>query len=302
VRAKAEFITDFDGLLSRKSTLLILQAAKAELSEISGRIVDQHNRPKEISLAANDRAQGATSRGLPACSSAYSGGDTMLETRNLSRSVTGKVLVDNISVRVQQGEILAVVGPSGAGKSSFLRLINRLDEPTSGTVYLSGQDYKQLAPRELRRRVGMVLQSAYLFPGTVAENVCYGPRQHGEQLTAAEIDNVLEQVGLEKFALRDVSQLSGGEAQRVSLARTLANKPQVLLLDEPTSALDDRAEREIEALLTRVLRDQQLTALMVTHDAGQAERIAGRAILIKAGRLILNDTVQQVLHAEAVHP
>ena len=299
---KAEFITDFCGLLSRKSTLLIVQAAKAELREIPGGIVDQHNRPEEKDPAANGRAQGASSRGVPACSGAYPGGDTILEARNLSRSVMGKVLVDNISVRVQQGEILAVLGPSGAGKSSFLRLINRLDEPTGGTVYLSGQDYKQLAPRELRRRVGMVLQSAYLFPGTVAENVSYGPRQHGEELTAAEIDNLLEQVGLEKFAQRDVSHLSGGEAQRVSLARTLANKPQVLLLDEPTSALDDRAELEIESLLTRVLGDQQLTALIVTHDAGQAERIARRAILINAGRLILNDTVQQVLHAEAALP
>ena len=148
----------------------------------------------------------------------------------------------------------------------------------------------------------MVLQSAYLFPGTVAKNVRYGPLQRGEELTAAHIDNLLGQVGLEKFADRDVSHLSGGEAQRVSLARTLANKPQVLLLDEPTSALDERAEREIEALLTCVLRDQQLTALMVTHDAGQAERVARRAILINAGRLILNDTVQQVLHAESVLP
>ena len=211
----------------------------------------------------------------------------------------GKVLIDNISIRVQQGEVLAVIGPSGAGKSSFLRLINRLDEPTSGTVYLRGDDYRQISPRELRRRVGMVLQSAYLFPGTVAENLRYGPRQRGEELTAAEVDELLKQVGLEKFADRDVSNLSGGEAQRVSLARALANKPEVLLLDEPTSALDSRAEREIETLLARVLHDQQLTALIVTHDTGQAERMASRAILINAGRLILDDTVQKVLHAEA---
>ncbi|HYY31005.1 MAG TPA: phosphate ABC transporter ATP-binding protein [Chthoniobacterales bacterium] len=211
----------------------------------------------------------------------------------------GKVLIDNISIRVQQGEVLAVIGPSGAGKSSFLRLINRLDEPTSGTVYLRGDDYRQISPRQLRRRVGMVLQSAYLFPGTVAENLRYGPRQRGEELTAAEVDELLKQVGLEKFADRDVSNLSGGEAQRVSLARALANKPEVLLLDEPTSALDSRAEREIETLLARVLHDQQLTALIVTHDTGQAERMASRAILINAGRLILDDTVQKVLHAEA---
>ena len=105
---KAEFTTNFGGLLSRKSTLVIVQAAIAELSEISGRIVDQDSRPGERYLAANDRAQGASSRGVPACSGADSAGDTILETRNLSRSVMGKVLVDNISVRVQQGEILAV--------------------------------------------------------------------------------------------------------------------------------------------------------------------------------------------------
>src|SRR5260370_16967282 len=96
--------------------------------------------------------------------------------------------------------------------------------------------------------------------------------------------------------------MSGGEAQPVSLARTLANKPEVLLVDEPTSALDDRTEREIEALLTRVLRDQHLTALIVTHDTAQAERIASRAILIVAGRLILNDTLQEVLHPKPLLP
>ncbi len=253
-------------------------------------------------LESRMTANGASSDGAPARSAARSGGYTVLETRNLTRAITGKVLVDDISVQVQQGEILAVVGPSGAGKSSFLRLINRLDEPTGGTVYLAGEDYHQLAPRELRRRVGMVMQSAYLFPGTVAENLCFGPRQHGEDLLASQIDSLLEEVGLEGFARRDVLHLSGGEAQRVSLARTLANKPQVLLLDEPTSALDGRAEREIEALLARVLRDQHLTALMVTHDTAQAQRITNRAILIDAGRLILDGTVEEVLHVESALP
>ena len=222
-----------------------------------------------------------------------------LETRNLSRVVKGKTLVSNISIRVRQGDVLAIVGPSGAGKSSFLRLLNRLDEPTGGTVFLYGQDYRELAPRRLRRRVGMVMQAAYLFPGSVADNLRFGPRRHGQDLTPSEIDALLEQVGLEGFASRDVLHLSGGEAQRVSLARTLANGPEVLLLDEPTSALDKRAERDIEDLLRLILANAHLTALTITHDSAQAARLAGRAILINGGRLICDGTVSEVLHAES---
>jgi putative ABC transport system ATP-binding protein len=222
-----------------------------------------------------------------------------LETRNLSRAVAGKVLVDNISLHVRRGEVLAIVGPNGAGKSSFLRLLNRLDEPTSGTVLLYGQDYREIAPRELRRSVGMVMQSAYLFPGSVTENLRFGPLQQGQDLAPSEIEALLEQVGLEGFAGREVLYLSGGEAQRVSLARALANQPDVLLLDEPTSSLDERAERGIEELLTRVLSDQHLTALMITHDSAQAARIANRAILIDAGRLICDGTVEEAVYAES---
>src|SRR5712675_1562498 len=118
-----------------------------------------------------------------------------LETKHLSRCLIGRVLVSEISVHVQPGEVLAVVGPSGAGKSSFLRLLNRLDEPTGGTVCLNGQDYRELAPRELRRRVGMVMQMAYLFPGTVAANVAFGPQQCGRRLRPDEIASFVERVG-----------------------------------------------------------------------------------------------------------
>ncbi len=239
---------------------------------------------------------------VPDSAVTHAGRDLVLETRNLSRAVADKVLINDISVQVQRGEVLAVVGPSGAGKSSFLRLLNRLDEPTSGTVLLDGRDYNEITPRELRRRVGMVMQSAYLFPGTVTDNLRFGPSQRGKDVAASEIDSLLEHVGLEGFADRDVLYLSGGEAQRVSLARTLANQPEVLLLDEPTSALDARAEREIEALLARILNEQHLTALMVTHDTAQAARIGNRAILIQSGRLICDGTVPEVLHAESTLP
>src|SRR5918996_1004230 len=208
-----------------------------------------------------------------------------LETKNLSRAVVNKVLVSDISVQVQKGEVLAVVGPSGAGKSSFLRLLNRLDEPTGGTVLLDGQDYRAMAPRELRRRVGMVMQTAYLFPGTVAANIAFGPLQRHETLSAEQIGALLERIGLPAYENRDVSTLSGGEAQRVSLARTLANSPEVLLLDEPTSALDEASARGIEELVLSIIRERQMSCVMVTHDMQQASRIAERTMHLRGGRL-----------------
>jgi putative ABC transport system ATP-binding protein len=218
-----------------------------------------------------------------------------LETTNLSRSVVERVLVSDISVQVQSGEVLAVVGPSGAGKSSFLRLLNRLDEPTGGTVRLNGQDYRELAPRELRRRVGMVMQVAYLFPGTVAANLQFGPQQVGEKFSSDQISALLERVGLPGYELRDVSNLSGGEAQRVSLARTLANTPEALLLDEPTSALDDVAARGIEELVLSIIRERRMTCVIVTHNTAQARRIADRTMILEAGKLVTIGPTKEVL-------
>lgn len=209
-----------------------------------------------------------------------------LETKHLTRSVNARVLVSDVSVQVQPGEVLAVVGPSGAGKSSFLRLLNRLDEPTGGTVSLSGHDYREIAPRELRRRVGMVMQVAYLFPGTVAANVAFGPRQRGESFSPEQIAALLGRVGLSGYQERDVSNLSGGEAQRVSLARTLANAPEALLLDEPTSALDDISARGVEDLVLSIIRERRMTCIIVTHNTAQAQRVADRTMVLEAGRLV----------------
>jgi putative ABC transport system ATP-binding protein len=220
-----------------------------------------------------------------------------LETQNLSRAIVGKVLVNDISVEVQQGEVLAVVGPSGAGKSSFLRLLNRLDEPTGGTVLLDGRNYNEIAPRELRRRVGMVMQMAYLFPGTVAANIAFGPQQRHETISPEQIHALLDRVGLPGYQDRDVNNLSGGEAQRVSLARTLANSPEVLLLDEPTSALDEAAERGIEELVLGIIRERQMTCVIVTHDMAQAARIADRTMILESGKLTAIGPTEGVLHA-----
>ena len=221
-----------------------------------------------------------------------------LETRRLTRAVPGKVVVDEISVQVHPGEVLAVVGPSGSGKSSFLRLLNRLDEPTGGTVLIDGRDYREISPRDLRRRIGMVMQMPFLFPGTVADNIAFGPRQRRAPLSSEQIDALLNRVGLPGYLDRDVGILSGGEAQRVSLARTLANAPDVLLLDEPTSALDDASELSIEELVLSIIHERRMTCVIVTHDMPQAARIAERTLIIEGGRMSSIGPTPEVLRVD----
>ena len=221
----------------------------------------------------------------------------ILRTEHLSRVVNDKILVEDVNFEVRTGEVLAIVGPSGAGKSSLLRLLNRLDEPTAGTVYLEGTDYRQIAPRELRRKLGMVNQRPYLFPGTVEQNLQFGPLQRGESLSKDAVEGLLSQVGLKGYASRNVANLSGGEAQRVSVARTLANSPLILLLDEPTSALDETSKREVEASIQTVVRDQGLTCILVTHDTAQATRLAIRALVLQSGHVVRNGPINEVLHA-----
>ena len=222
---------------------------------------------------------------------------SLLRAEGLGRTVPNKILVEDASFAVERGQALAIVGPSGSGKSSLLRLLNRLDEPTSGTMYLGGVDYREIAPRELRRRVGMVTQRPYLFPGTVESNLQFGPRQRGGELTQDRVEELLAAVGLAGYAKRDVANLSGGEAQRVSFARTLANEPEVVLLDEPTSALDEEAKQGVEALMRDVVSQRGLTCVLVTHDLAQAARLAGRALVMAGGRIVRSGTVEDVLHA-----
>ncbi len=224
-----------------------------------------------------------------------------LEAVELSRTIDApqgaRPLLHSVAFRLEAGQVLAVVGPSGAGKSTLLRLLNRLDEPTGGTLLLAGVDYRNIPPRELRRQIGMVMQRPYLFEGTVAANVAYGPAQHGITLEPPRIEELLAQVGMNGYAERDAATLSGGEAQRVSIARALANEPRVLLLDEPTSALDPDAKQAVEALLATVVRERHATCVWVTHDLEQARRVAGLVMRIEAGQAVAFGTPQELIHA-----
>ncbi|WP_197427757.1 ATP-binding cassette domain-containing protein [Halogeometricum sp. CBA1124] len=184
---------------------------------------------------------------------------------------------------VSRGEVLAVVGPSGAGKSSFLRLLNRLDEPSSGSVYVDGVDYRELSPRTLRQRIGLVPQQPSLVPGTVWENVVRGPTLRDEPVSEERTRELLERLDIADYEAKDVSDLSGGEAQRVALTRTLVNDPDALLLDEPTSNLDAGTEAYVEALIREVVADFGIACVIVTHDPDQARRLADRVLSLEDG-------------------
>jgi putative ABC transport system ATP-binding protein len=195
--------------------------------------------------------------------------------------VDGTVVLDRLSAELPCDGVTVVVGPSGAGKTTLLRLCNRLDVPTAGTVWFAGSDVAAVDPIRLRRRVGMVFQRPVLFAGTVADNLRVAdPRANGTRLAG-----VMARVGLDPaLAERAADDLSGGEAQRLCIARALLTEPEVLLMDEPTSALDP-GHRGIVERLARHLAGTGTPVVWVTHDLAQAERLADRTLVLVDGRV-----------------
>ena len=208
-----------------------------------------------------------------------------LAIENLTRVVNGTALVKDVTIEVQAEEVFVVFGPSGSGKTSLLRLLNRLDEPTRGTVFLDGTDYRDIDPRTLRRRVGWVPQAPTLIDGTVAENVAWGPTLRDEPVDDGRLHALLDRLGLSGFEDQEADRLSGGEAQRVAIARTLLNDPDILLLEEPASNLDAEAADRVESLLADVMDAYALTAVLVTHDADRARRLGQRGVRLREGRV-----------------
>jgi osmoprotectant transport system ATP-binding protein len=212
-------------------------------------------------------------------------------------------VVDALSFDVRDAELLAVVGESGSGKTTALKMINRLIEPSAGRVYLDGRDAGELLAHLLRRQIGYVFQGVGLFPHlTVAENIAVTPRLLGwdKQRIADRVSELLELVELEPgFAERLPDSLSGGQAQRVGLARALAASPPLLLLDEPFGALDPLTRDHLQQSLDRLRRKLGLTVLLVTHDASEALLLADRILVLRQGRLIQLDTPSALLAAPA---
>ena len=191
-------------------------------------------------------------------------------------------MLDDVSATISGGAT-ALLGPSGSGKSSLLRLLNRLSDPDSGTIRFEGEDVRALDVLDLRRRAVLVPQLPAPLPGTVADNVRYGPSLCDRE---PDVETCLGRAGLgNSYADRDAAELSVGEQQRVMLARALALDPEVLLLDEPTSALDEAARDGVERTLAELAR-AGVAMVLVTHDRGQAERIVSEVVQLHEGRVV----------------
>lgn len=228
--------------------------------------------------------------------------DSYISIKNLSLQRNKKPVLHNVSLQIAQGEIVCLLGPSGSGKSSLLRCINRLTEPPPETIFIDGTAITTLDPITLRQQVGMVFQTPALFSGTVAENIAYSSQLTDNPLSVAEISRLLALTDLPpEFAPRLVTELSGGEAQRVALARTLANRPKILLLDEPTSALDPASRRHIWQTISHLRQSLGLTVLWVTHDIEEVQQVADRIYLLVKGQVADQGTPDQLFQAGSTH-
>jgi len=213
------------------------------------------------------------------------------------------VILHDLTVDIPRTAITALVGPSGAGKTSMLRLLDRLDDPSRGEVLLDGQPITTYEVGALRRRVGFVFQRPAMFTGTVADNLRIAVElggAHGSEGEPVPMDRILTAVELSPDYLgRDATRLSGGEQQRVSIARALMTRPQVLLLDEPTSALDPEVADRLLATIARVQQKYGISVVMVTHRLGEARTISTWTIMLEGGRLVEAGPTEQLFTAAA---
>jgi putative ABC transport system ATP-binding protein len=207
--------------------------------------------------------------------------DSVFSLSGIRKVRNGKEILKGISWRVEAGRISIVLGPTGSGKTTMLRLLNRLDDPTSGDLLYRGKPIESISVRDLRMDVGMVLQQPFLFEGTVRDNILYGAKLHGIEIDVPEITAL---AGIPESMLdQEAGELSVGQSQKVSIARALALRPTVLLLDEPTSGLDPSSTSQIEKWLKGLVEALGITCVFVTHHIEQARRLGHRGILIIDG-------------------
>ena len=224
--------------------------------------------------------------------------NALIQVQDLKKSFGTQVVLDGITTEIDQGEVVAIIGPSGCGKSTFLRSLNLLEEPTSGTILFEGTDItdKSVDINKMRQKIGMVFQQFNLFPNyTIQNNITLAPVKLGlmtQQEAEKKAKELLERVGLPERANDYPSQLSGGQKQRIAIARALAMNPDVMLFDEPTSALDPEMVGEVLELMRELARDG-MTIVVVTHEMGFAREVANRVLFIDEGKIQEENTPEE---------
>jgi tungstate transport system ATP-binding protein len=214
---------------------------------------------------------------------------SLIEVRSLYKRYGEKEALKNINIKMERGEVLALIGPTGAGKTTLLRLLDLLDSPTSGKIYFDGMDVTASGKirLEARRRMAFVIQKPVVFNTTVYDNIAYGLKWRGvgKSNIRQKVDSILEMVNLSDYKNRNAKTLSGGETQRVAIARAIAIEPEVLLLDEPTANLDPISTSRIEGLITNIIHRYDTTIIMATHDMSQGQRLADRIGVLINGEI-----------------
>ena len=222
----------------------------------------------------------------------------LIETVNLCQRYGERDILKNVNLRIDRGEVFALIGPTGAGKTTLLRLIDLIDEPASGKIFFDGVDAAAPAAVRLgmRRRMAFVLQKPVVFNVSVHDNIACALRWRGVRGSKLEekVNHITDVVGLSDYGNRNARQLSGGEVQRVAIARAIAIEPEVLLLDEPMANLDPLSAARIEELISSIIRRYATTIIMATHDLSQGQRLADRMAVMMGGELLQTGSSKDV--------
>ncbi len=222
----------------------------------------------------------------------------LIETVNLCQRYGERDILKNVNLRIDRGEVFALIGPTGAGKTTLLRLIDLIDEPASGKIFFDGVDAAAPAAVRLgmRRRMAFVLQKPVVFNVSVHDNIACALRWRGVRGSRLKekVNHITDVVGLSDYGNRNARQLSGGEVQRVAIARAMAIEPEVLLLDEPMANLDPLSAARIEELISSIIRRYATTIIMATHDLSQGQRLADRMAVMMGGELLQTGSSKDV--------